>query len=204
MNKNKPKLNKNISVNDFNNWYWYKKELVEFCKQNKLKTTGRKPELTERISYFLQNGCPPKTNNLKSPTNKKTIQALPRSIDEPIPENYTSSELYRAYFKSIIGDHFHFTAYMMKYIKNNPGITFRQYTNEWQAEHERRKDKNYKPDIMKSCEYNQYIRDFFIDNKDRSLKDAIECWKHIKSLPGNNKYSDNDLKTLRRMQMKLT
>ena len=195
---NKPKLNKNISTTDFKNWYWYKKELVGFCNQNKLKTSGRKPELTERISYFLQNGCPPKTNNLRSPTNKKTIQALPRSIDEPIPENYTSSELYRAYFKSIIGDHFHFTAYMMKYIKNNPGITFRQYTNEWQAEHERRKDKNYKPDIMKSCEYNQYIRDFFLNNKDRSLKDAIECWKHIKSLPGNNKYSDNDLKTLRR------
>jgi len=84
----------------------------------------------------------------------------------------------------------------MKFIKNNLGITFRQYTNEWKAEHERRKDKNYRPEIMKSCEYNQYIRDFFEKNKNLSLKDAIKCWKHKKSQVGKNNYSDIDLKIL--------
>ncbi|MCD4720156.1 MAG: SAP domain-containing protein [Desulfobacula sp.] len=193
---NKPKLNKNISINDFNNWYWYKKELVEFCKQNKLKTTGRKPELTTRIAYFLKTGHAPKESNIKSLKTKNSIQVLPNSMNNPIPENYTSSELYRKYFKSIIGNHFHFTAYMMQYIKATPGITFKQYINEWKKEHERRKEKNYKPDIMKSCEYNQYIRNFFEKNKNLSLKDAIKCWKHKKSQPGKNKYSDTDLKIL--------
>ena len=112
-----------------------------------------------------------------------------------MPDNYSSSELYREYFKSKIGNHFHFTAYMMKYIKEHPGITFREYIGEWKAEEERKK-KGLKRKIMKSCEYNQYIRDFFRENKGLKLVDAIKCWKWKKSQPGSNKYAKKDLEIL--------
>ena len=73
----------------------------------------------------------------------------------------------------------------------------KQYVDEWQREHQKRKNKNYKPDIMKSCEYNQYIRDFFANNTVYSLKDSVRCWKYKKSIAGNNKYSNDDLKFLK-------
>jgi hypothetical protein len=52
MKKNKPKLNKNITIEDLNDWYWYKEEFIGFCRQHKLKTIGRKLELKTRIEYF--------------------------------------------------------------------------------------------------------------------------------------------------------
>ncbi|WP_438759974.1 hypothetical protein [Enterococcus sp. AZ194] len=50
--------------------------------------------------------------------------------------------------------------------------------------------------IDKQFEYNTYIRDFFAQNKTRPLSDAIICWKYKKSLPGPNKYDQNDLNYL--------
>src|SRR3989339_78665 len=195
MNK-RPILNKNISFKDFNNWYFEKDELVSFCRDNGLKITGQKLDIKARVENFLKTG---KSHQVPIKNNKKTKeikQTPPKSINEEIPDNYTSSELYRKYFKSVIGPHFHFTAYMMKYMKEPPKMTFKDYINEWIAEYERRKDKSYKPQIMKSCEYNQYIRDFFSDNPTRKLKEAIQCWKYKRNLPGNNKYTKDDLRIL--------
>ena len=42
-------------------------------------------------------------------------------------------------------------------------------------------------------EYNAYIRDFFADNKGKTLKDAIRCWKYKKSLKGHHQYERSDL-----------
>ena len=56
--------------------------------------------------------------------------------------------------------------------------------------------KNNKTTIDKQFEYNTYIRDFFNDNKDKTLDDAIKCWKYKKSLKGSNKYEKEDLKIL--------
>jgi len=196
----RPELAKNLSAQEFRNWYWYKKELIKFCSQHGLKTTGGKIELAARIEHFLKTGehLPEKAPTKKKIHKKNSVQKLPQDINEPIPENYTSSTLYRKYFESIIGPHFHYTVYMMNYMKKHPGITFKKYVDEWIAEHERRKNKNYKPPIQKSCEYNQYTRDFFTNNPDRKRDEAIACWTHKKSLPGSNKYSKNDLKILQK------
>ena len=47
--------------------------------------------------------------------------------------------------------------------------------------------------IGKQFEYNTYIRDFFADNPQRTLKDAVACWKYKKSLQGHNRYERSDL-----------
>ena len=57
--------------------------------------------------------------------------------------------------------------------------------------------KQGKTVIDKQFEYNTYIRDFFDENKGKSLDDAIICWKHKKSLPGHNRYEQSDLIALK-------
>ena len=50
-----------------------------------------------------------------------------------------------------------------------------------------------KIEIDKQFEYNTYIRDFFADNKGKSLEEAIQCWKYKKQLQGHNRYERTDL-----------
>ena len=190
----RPKLNKNISVRDFKDFYWMKAELVAFCRKIGISGSGGKIEIAGRIEKYLKGGKIETKKIGKGGKKREGIQRIPESINELIPDNYSSSQLFREYFESIIGQHFHFTAYMMQYIKDHLGITFKEYVDEWQAEHERRKNKNYKPKIMKSCEYNQYTRDFFKDNPDKTRKEAIRHWKLKKSMRGNNVYKKSDLK----------
>ncbi len=45
-------LNKKISIKDFKDFYWLKKELIEFCKNEGLKTTGEKIETAQRIEHY--------------------------------------------------------------------------------------------------------------------------------------------------------
>lgn len=52
----RPELSLNISVDTFKNYYYLKEELVDFCRQNGLQTSGSKQELTERIACFLETG----------------------------------------------------------------------------------------------------------------------------------------------------
>ncbi len=52
----KPILNDMISVNDFRNFYWYKEELIDFCRLYHLDQRGGKMELEKRIEVFLKAG----------------------------------------------------------------------------------------------------------------------------------------------------
>ena len=51
--------------------------------------------------------------------------------------------------------------------------------------------------IDKQFEYNTYIRDFFCNNKEKKLDQAIQCWKYKKSLKGHNRYEKEDLAILK-------
>lgn len=73
---------------------------------------------------------------------------------------------------------------------NLDGKTFKEY---YYLKEDKKKNKTK---IDKQFEYNTYIRDFFNDNKDKSLDQAIKCWKYKKSLKGHNKYEKDDLKIL--------
>lgn len=187
------KLNANMSLEEFRNGYWYRKELEDFCKENSIPILNGKIEISENIERFLTK----KTTKQKIIISKsKSPQKLPKSLNETMPSNYSSSELYREFFKKHIGNHFHFTAYMMRYRKNNPDISFQDFINEWTAEYERRKDSKYKPPIMKSTQYNQYVRDFFGANPDKSLQDCIKCWNWKKEQGSTKIYEQKDLKIL--------
>ena len=51
-----PKLNRTLSSATFKGFYYLKEELVDFCRENNLQTTGGKIELTNRISHYLETG----------------------------------------------------------------------------------------------------------------------------------------------------
>lgn len=180
------KLDKNIDSKTFREYYFLKEELIEFCKDNNLQTTGSKIELTDRIALFLETG---ERSTTKHINKKKTIDKI--ELDSLIEPNFVCSEHHRLFYKEHIGESFSFNVLFQKWLKNNSGKTYRESID---AYYEILNDKkNNKKEIDRQFEYNTYIRDFFSYNKDLSLSDAITCWKYKKSLKGTNKYEKKDL-----------
>ena len=183
----RPELSLNISVDTFKNYYFLKEELVDFCRQNGLQTSGSKQELTERIACFLETGKRTKTN----PKPKSTVNIGDITEDTLIEPNIVCSEKHRAFFKEKIGKTFSFNVAFQKWLKSNAGKTYADAIQAYYAILEEKKKS--KTVIDKQFEYNTYIRDFFADNNGMSLENAIKCWKYKKSLKGHNRYEKSDL-----------
>lgn len=185
----RPKLTADISINDFEDFYWLKEELQLFCREHGISTAGSKIEIAERISLFLQTGEIRKPRrNSKVHSKSKTKNEL--TPDTVITENHRCSQEVRAFFKEVISSKFHFSTYIQNYIKDNVGKTYHDVVEAWYEEDKRKKDPSYEKQIAPQFEYNQFVRDYFLDpkNKGKSRSEAIKAWNEIKKLPGSNKY----------------
>lgn len=186
----RPILDTTMDGNTFRKYYYLKEELVDFCRKNNLPTSGSKVEITERIAHFLDTGKVLKPA-LK---RKKTIDVGMISEDTIIEEEFVCSEKHRVFFKSKIGKTFSFIVPFQKWLKSNAGKTYGDAIEAYY--HIVEEKKSGKSVIDKQFEYNTYIRDFFENNKGKSLDQAIQCWKYKKSLPGHNRYEESDLSAL--------
>lgn len=190
-NDERPKLYIKLDGQTFRSFYYLKEELVAFCREYNIPTTGGKIELTDRIAHFLDTGEILEVSS----TKKKNIIAGTITEDTIIEENIVCSEKHRAFFVERIGKNFSFNVLFQKWLKSNAGRTYGEAIKAYYEIIEEKKKGKSK--IDKQFEYNTYIRDFFEDNKDRSLREAIICWKYKKSLPGHNRYERSDLSALK-------
>ncbi|NLG03220.1 MAG: hypothetical protein GX567_05265 [Clostridia bacterium] len=186
----RPDLSTRLSADTFRNYYYLKEELADFCREQGLSASGGKLELTERIAVYLETGI-----TTAAVSKKRTTPVIDQITDDRIiEENFVCSEKHRAYFKERKGNSFSFNVLFQKWLKANAGKTYAQAL---EAYDQILKDKKQnQTTIDKQFEYNTYIRDFFADNKDKKLDDAIRCWKYKKSMAGHNRYEKEDLVTL--------
>ena len=195
----RPQLTKDLKSAEFKEYYFLKEELKDFCKKEGLKVSGSKNQLEERIIYYLDTGksldnsrsIKNKNNYSKFNSNKATTSEE-ITLDSILGENFKCSEDKREFFEKEIGKGFKFKVKFQKWLKVNPDKTYQDAIN---AYHELQ-NSNEKTKIDKQVQYNQYIRDFFDDNDDKTLNDAIKCWNYKKSIKGHNKYEKSDLDIL--------
>ncbi len=186
----RPPLTAELTSEEFKEYYFLKEELKDFLRSEGLKISGSKSDLEKRIIYYLDTG-----KSLDFQKKDKTPQKCDEkiSLDSKIGENFKCSEDKREFFEGEIGKGFKFKVKFQKWLKSNPQKTYKDAID---AYYEIQNSKE-KPQIGRQFQYNQYIRDFFDDNKDKSLDDAIKCWKYKKSLKGHNKYEKSDLEALK-------
>ena len=186
----RPKLDMGLNGETFRNYYYLKKELIDFCRKNNLPVSGSKVELADRIEYFLNTGKILQGSvQRKSAINMEVIAE--NTVIEP---NVVCSEKHRAFFIEKIGKSFSFNVLFQKWLKSNAGLTYGDAIEAYyQILEEKKKGKTV---IDKQFEYNTYIREFFAANQGRSLEEAIAYWKYKKSLPGHNHYEKSDLMIL--------
>ena len=192
MKKERPILDKKINTKDFNDFYWLKSELMNFCREIGISSSGGKIEIANRISDYLETGKITKKASTKKPKLPKATQ--PITNETVIGIEYRTYKEKKVFLKSVIGNKFHFTINLLDYFKKNTGKrTYGDLIKEWYKEQELKKDPNFVKEIAPQFEYNTYIRDFMKDNPNKTRNDAIKYWKIKKSKPGNNKYSKRDL-----------
>lgn len=181
----RPPLNNGIQLKDFQDYYWLKEELQQFCRENGLSVSGSKIDITNRITIFLETGkiIKPTRKQKQKPTNK------PLTLSTIITEGHTCSQNVRHFFKQHIPN-FHFSTAIQNYFKENVGNTYKDAIQFWYEEEQRLKDPSYHKKLAPQFEYNQFIKDYFAhpQNNGKTRLDAIKAWNEIKALPGDNKF----------------
>ena len=187
----RPNLTNQLMGETFQQFYYLKEELVRFCRQEQLQTTGSKQELTERISHYLTTG---ERKIIKKAARKNTQTAI--TLATPIEGDLVCSEIHRAFFKEHLGQEFSFNVAFQNWLKANTGKTYQEALLAYQAILEEKKKRP--TTIGQQFEYNTYIRTFFAANQGRKLPEAIACWKYKKAQAGTNVYEPADLAVLNR------
>jgi len=170
--------------------YHLKEELVEFCRLYGLQISGSKPDLNERIAHYLDTG-EKTTKKIRSKRQPDTLNISEKTM---IGEAFACSQINRHFFEDRIKN-FRFTVSFQKWLKENPDKTYGDAVDAYARITEEGKTKKTK--IGKQFEYKSYVRDFFEDNKGKSLNDAILCWKYKKSQSGHKRYERTDLVALK-------
>jgi len=190
----RPDLNSKLSIDDFENFYWLKEELVLFCKKNGICSSVGKSEIAERIKIYLSTGKIIRETTKQIFTSKFDWNSSILNLDTIITDNYKNTENVRAFMKKLIGSHFNFSTEFMQWTKLNIGKTLGDAILEWKSIYEFKKTTKIKSEIAPQFEYNTYIRDFLTDNKHLTIKDAIKYWKLKRDIKGSNKYTKEDLR----------
>jgi len=197
----RPKLNKEISVKDFQEFYWLKEELVQFCRSCGLKSSGGKIEINKRIINFLRTGKrTTKTSNQDTKAKSKfDWNKSVLTLDTKITDNYKNTENVRSFFQQNIGIKFKFNVSFMNWMKTNIGKTLNDAITKWIEIENKNKNSDKPKMIAPQFEYNTYLRDFLEDNPKLNRDVGIKLWKIKKSLRGNNKYKKEDLKFIEKL-----
>jgi len=188
----RPEITINLDSHTFREYYYLKEELVTFCRNNHLPTSGGKQELTERVAYFLDSGKVQQPVAKRNAGHKITTSEI--TLKSIIEEDFVCSEIHRAFFKKEIGNSFSFNVQFQQWLKTNAGKTYADAVTAYKEILKAKKAE--KSSIGKQFEYNTYIRDFFADNAGKTLEDAIKCWKYKKGLKGHSRYEQSDLVAL--------
>lgn len=193
----RPKLNKDISIKDFKEFYWLKKELMQFCRNEKLHTSGGKIEISERIIHYLKTGKKQTPKKIKTyATFNWNVETLTR--ETKITDNYKNTENVRKFFELEIGPQFKFNVKFMTWMNSNIGKTLNDAILKWHEIILEKKSATQPKEIEAQFEYNKYLRDFLADNPTLTRDKGIKLWKIKRSLRGDNNYNKADLKLLKK------
>ncbi len=191
----RPELTTEITLSDFQDFYWLKSELEDFCREIGLPASGSKIALSQRIEYFISTGKKPVFKPDEKPTSNFDWASSSLTDATIITDNYKNSQNVRAFFTEHLGPGFKFNTEFMSWMKANVGKTLGDACEHWIKIKSRKKSKVHK-DIAPQFEYNTYIRDFLKANPELSKQDAIHCWNQKRQLRGHNKYEQSDLNWL--------
>lgn len=188
--QNKAKLNKSMSVRDFDNGYWYASEIKAFA--NEIGFTGvsilRKDELEELIKHYLRTGevkPPPRKRlhnsgakdsdnvlGLSTPVvvfthNKVTKDFIVREAEKMMPD-----------FKEKSGSRYRLNQWREKQMKKGAKLTYGDLVHKFV---ELSRTEGRFPQAP-SGRYINFLSDYLSQENGATRDEAIKAWKALKEL----------------------
>ena len=177
------------SFEEFNRYYWYRKELSQICKSLGLEYRGTKQELNHIIEqYFKGNRIEKSVRKV----NKKQVEAI--TLNTPLLEcGFSFNQKFREYFSVVTGvDPFKFnanmaTAWRKVKAENDLNFTIQDMLEVYYGE------SDYAKYDHSVCQWNQFLKDFcsdeFSDFYSNKLKVAAILWKEVRDSTNDKTYS---------------
>jgi SAP domain-containing protein len=192
----KPKLSKSMTLEQFENGYWYATQIKEFADQIGIPSANklRKDELENSIKFFLQTG------KIKLPTKRTLSKSGPKDLEKGLSlhlpvVNYTSNKETKAFISSEAQK-------MVPGLKRKSGARYR--LNRWREEQLTKGTKITYGDLVKKyVELNQregrfdkipvdryvnFLSDFLAAEEGATREQAIAAWKKLKKLDAPKNY----------------
>lgn len=159
-------------------------ELKKLCLELHLQSNGTKVELIQRIMHFFEKGIVLKPVEIPEASRAKKNQLYPLQANTLMLFGaYKNDAQTRAFFKTLIGNHFHFTAFgidwlKMRWQRGNPP-TYQEFAHLWQKEVALRKEQ--KPQPKKEWAYITFVQQY-IEKHPSALKDEIlQAWNAVRA-----------------------
>lgn len=165
--------------------YLYVDELKIYCNKLHLCIKGKKLALINRIIYFLRTG--EKTNLPKYPSNSLG-KSNTLNLDALMLKGAYKNDLKtRLFFKSIIGQHFHFTAFGIdwledRWMEGNPP-TYKEFTDMWNREYEFRKMNKVLP--KEEWAYINFVKRYLDENPNPTRNEILDRWEIERAMHKN-------------------
>ena len=177
------------SFEEFNRYYWYRKELSQICKSLGLEYRGTKQELNHIIEQYFKGNIIEKSVRK---VNKKQAKAI--TLNTPLLEcGFSFNQKFREYFSVVTGiDPFKFnanmaTAWRKVKAENDLNFTIQDMLKVYYGE------SDYAKYDHSVCQWNQFLKDFcsdeFSDFYSNKLKVAAILWKEVRDSTNEKIYS---------------
>ena len=176
---------------ELNQWYWLKKELVEFAREHGLPTVGQKPELQRRIGHWLDTG---EVQHARSQRKTSCFDWASETLklDTVITDNYRNTRNVREFMKRHADAKFAFSNEFMAWMRQNQGQTLKEAVEYWrELEHKKRED-GYREASLPQNQYAQFTRALSHAKPGISAADLRRIWKVKRSMPGPHVYKPGD------------
>lgn len=184
----KPKLSKTMTVEQFDNGYWYALEIKAFARDLGIPTAAklRKDELEESIKHFLRTG------GIRTPTRKTLSSSGPRDVERGLSlklpvVNYTNDRETKDFIvqealkiapklKRKSGARYRLNRWREQQIDNGIRITYRDLVRQYVKLNQ---TQGSFPHVA-SPRYINFLSDFLAGEKNATRSQALKAWEQLK------------------------
>ena len=161
-------------------YYFHVHELKETCNRFQLSSSGKKKDLILRLLSYFKSGKKQELMDFPNSSKAHKGENYPLQPKTKILMGAYKNDLNtRMFFKKLIGDHFHFTAFGIDWInerwaKGDPP-TYQEFASFWENEYESRKIRKATP--KKEWAYLNFIHRYSKEHPEFSKTQVVEAWK---------------------------
>lgn len=159
--------------------YLHMDELRSLADTFQLATKGTKKQLINRLFARVKGTLPPKEPVIPSVSCAKKGGQYPVAPDTLMLYGaYKNSHEQRALFKQLVGDHFHFTAYGVDWLKEQWAAgkppTYQQFADYWQNQYVER--STGASESKEEWAYIKFLQEYSLLHSDATAYEMKQAW----------------------------